>query len=325
MKITLVAAALFATVFWAGAQEQRLNLPSAQMTVSEILSQIREQTNLGVAYRTDQIQPQRVVNLPSQDVSLDQTIGLIAQGTGTRGEIDGAMIVFRREPSVATAVPSDPEPVRQEEIREPMPSVMQGDQTLVSVPLPNESRPLSAPATPPTRNPLPRFSLKMNLLYLASTLTPNLQFEFGLGRRTSLELSGSYNPWRLKGSMESNRKLVHMVLKPEFRYWLGERFEGHHFGAHAIYARYNIGTYKIPLLFKKEYRYDGYAYGGGVSYGYRWAFAERWGVDFSLGVGVLGLHYDRYDCQACDRNGEPRKKIYFGPTNAAISVSFLIQ
>lgn len=35
---------------------------------------------------------------------------------------------------------------------------------------------------------------KTNLLYWA-TSTPNLGFEFGLGKHTTLELAGGYNPW----------------------------------------------------------------------------------------------------------------------------------
>ena len=32
-------------------------------------------------------------------------------------------------------------------------------------------------------------------LYWSST-TPNLSLEFGLGKRTTLDLTGAYNPWR---------------------------------------------------------------------------------------------------------------------------------
>ena len=39
---------------------------------------------------------------------------------------------------------------------------------------------------------------KTNLLYW-STTTPNLSLEFGLGQRTTLDLTGAYNPWTLNG------------------------------------------------------------------------------------------------------------------------------
>ena len=39
-------------------------------------------------------------------------------------------------------------------------------------------------------------AVKTNLLYWSST-TPNLSLEFGLGKRTTLDLTGAYNPWTL--------------------------------------------------------------------------------------------------------------------------------
>jgi hypothetical protein len=173
---------------------------------------------------------------------------------------------------------------------------------------------------------LPRFALKINLLYGIGTLTPNLMVEFGLGKRTSLEVGASYNPWRLKGSFESNQKLVHMIIKPEFRYWLCERFNGHFFGVHALYGRYNISEHQVPLLFDKQYRYDGHAVGVGISYGYNWAFHKRWGAEFTIGAGAMWMKYDRFDdCRVCAYNSAQYTKWYFGPTNAAISLVFLIK
>ena len=71
---------------------------------------------------------------------------------------------------------------------------------------------------------------KTNLLYWSST-TPNLSFEFGLGKRTTLDLTGAYNPWTL--NKDSNKKIKHWLVMPEFRYWLCERYNGHFFGLHS--------------------------------------------------------------------------------------------
>ena len=54
---------------------------------------------------------------------------------------------------------------------------------------------------------------KTNLLYWSST-TPNLSFEFGLGKRTTLDLTGAYNPWTL--NKDSNKKIKHWLVLPEF-------------------------------------------------------------------------------------------------------------
>lgn len=82
-----------------------------------------------------------------------------------------------------------------------------------------------------------KVAVKTNLLYWATT-TPNAGFEFGLGKKTTLDISGGYNPWTLNS--DKNRKVKHFLVKPEFRYWLCERFQGHFFGVHAGYGEYNI-------------------------------------------------------------------------------------
>ena len=49
-------------------------------------------------------------------------------------------------------------------------------------------------------------AVKTNLLYWSST-TPNLSLEFGLGKRTTLDLTGAYNPWTL--NKDKNKKIKH--------------------------------------------------------------------------------------------------------------------
>ena len=108
---------------------------------------------------------------------------------------------------------------------------------------------------------------KTNLLYW-STTTPNLSLEFGLGQRTTLDLTGAYNPWTL--DKDKNKKIKHWLVMPEFRYWLCERYNGHFFGLHSGYAFYNISGVRIPFQSKstKDHRYQGWATGVGLSYGY---------------------------------------------------------
>lgn len=170
------------------------------------------------------------------------------------------------------------------------------------------------------------FAVKTNLLYAAATLTPNLAVEFGLGRRSTVELSGSWNQWNRKGDRESNKKLNHYIIRPEYRYWLCERFTGHFVGADLFFGQYNIGQYDVPLIgFKKERRYEGYGWGGGIVYGYHLPFGKRWGLEFHLGVGVAQLEYDEYDCTVCVREYEKKSKTYVGPTRAGISLVFMIK
>ena len=96
-------------------------------------------------------------------------------------------------------------------------------------------------------------AVKTNLLYWA-TSTPNIGFEFGLGKRTTLDLVGGYNPWTL--NKDDNKKIKHWMVMPEFRYWLCERFNGHFFGIHTGFAEYNISGVRIPFQNTKYDKYE---------------------------------------------------------------------
>lgn len=167
-----------------------------------------------------------------------------------------------------------------------------------------------------------KVALKNNLVYDA-LLTPNLGLELGLGRATTLDLSGNYN-WFKK----SNGKMFkHWLAQPEFRFWLCERFNGHFFGLHALGGEFNIAKTKLPFgLAKdgKDYRYDGWYAGGGVSYGYQWMLARKWSVEATVGVGYARINYDKYPCRDCGRKIESGTKNYFGPTKLGVSLIFVI-
>lgn len=170
--------------------------------------------------------------------------------------------------------------------------------------------------------------LKTNLLYGAYTFTPNLGMEIGLGKKTTLDISGGYNPWNLRSSDNGNKKAVHWMVQPEFRWWTCSRFAGHFLGVHGLYSMYNIGGHELPLLFGKGSsgsRNEGWAAGGGISYGYHWVIAPRWGFEFSIGAGYARLEYDEYLSGKCGRYIEHRTRNYFGPTRAAISLVFMIK
>ena len=173
-----------------------------------------------------------------------------------------------------------------------------------------------------------KVAAKTNLLYGAGALTPNLGVEFGLGKRTTLDISGGYNPWNVEETLD-NKKWAHFLVQPEFRYWLCERFNGHFFGVHGLYSEYNIGGIEIPYfndpLLDKNYRYEGNVYGGGISYGYHWMWSKRWGMEFTIGVGALKFTYDKYDCAMCSDKIAKENKTYFGPTKAGITLVFLIK
>ena len=170
--------------------------------------------------------------------------------------------------------------------------------------------------------------VKTNLLYGATSFTPNLGMEIGLGKRTTVDISGGYNWFNLKGSVADNQKRVHWIIQPEFRYFLCEKFNGHFFGIHGLYSQYNISEHKLPLLFgkdSKDFRFQGSAYGAGISYGYQLMLSKSWNVEFNLGFGYARMLYDKYECQTCGSKLESKTKNYFGPTKAGISLIYIIK
>lgn len=173
-----------------------------------------------------------------------------------------------------------------------------------------------------------RFAVKANLLYGGLARTPNLGVEIGLAPRWTLDLSGGYNPFDLDGTESSNKKLVHWMVMPEARYWTCQRFNGHFLGVHLLYSNYNIGGHNLPLLFgdgSRDYRYEGRAMGAGLSYGYDVILGKRWNLEFTVGVGMMYLNYDRYDCPRCGQKvQEDARRLYWGPTKAGVTLSFLI-
>ena len=174
----------------------------------------------------------------------------------------------------------------------------------------------------------PLVSLKTNLVYWAAIVpqvTPNLGLEFGIAPKMTINLVGAYNPFNPKGTDDNNKKLIHMLIEPEVRYWFCERFNGASVGLHAIYADYNVGEYDIPLLFEKEFRYKGVAYGAGVSYNYHWMIGKHFGLEFNIGAGFAYMKYDKFDCQRCSDKLGSYSKSYMGPTKIGINLIYVIK
>ena len=179
----------------------------------------------------------------------------------------------------------------------------------------------------------PSFAIKNNLLFDA-TASPNLGIEFKTGERFTLEIAGSYNPfvdpWKFSNE---NRKWKHILVQPELRWWICEPFNGHFFGLHAHYAIYNVGGVKLPKISfsggagsdSKNYRYEGWLAGAGISYGYQFYLGRRWNLEATIGAGYAYLDYDRYECGTCGDFDGAHKKHYFGLTKAGISLIYLIK
>ena len=173
-----------------------------------------------------------------------------------------------------------------------------------------------------------QYAIKTNLLYDFAAFTPNLGFEVGISEKSTIDLNAGYNPWNLNKGRNRNKKLVHWIAGVEYKYWFCQRFAGHYLSAKILGGKFNINKHKLPLLFgnnSDQYRFQGFAAGGGINYGYQFYLGERWNLETSIGLGYIRLNYDKYNCAECGVIIGKEKRNYLGPTEVGISVIYLIK
>ncbi len=316
------------------AQTDRVTLSNPDLSLRQALKETGAQAGLKLAVNQSGLDLGQPVGTTYNDLPVDNVLQELLNGTGHSYVIrNGYIMVFpmsevdryvaAAQPA-PTPAPTPSKPVEAEVMAlDPATTYIepQSDKTLPAI----EVNTLSMPIFPSIRQNGPKFALKTNLLVGAVTYTPNLAAEIGLGRKTTLDLSVGYNPWNLDGEKNNNKKMVHLIVEPEFRYWFCERFNGHFLGVHALGAHYNVSGYDFYNVFDKEYRYEGYALGGGISYGYHWMWSKHWSLELTAGIGAAWLTYDKYDCPKCGDKIGSDTDIYFGPTKAGINLVYIIK
>lgn len=167
------------------------------------------------------------------------------------------------------------------------------------------------------------FGIKSNFAYWATT-TPNLGIEFALDKKKTLEISGGFNFFE----SSNNKQFKHWLIQPELRWWLCEAFNGHFLGAHILGSQFNIGGWDIPIgrldVFKDK-RYEGYLYGGGLSYGYQWVLSDHLNFEFNVGAGYTRIHYNEYPCKDCGPKLDEGNHNYWGITKLGLSIIYLLK
>lgn len=168
-----------------------------------------------------------------------------------------------------------------------------------------------------------KVAIKNNLLYDA-TVTPNLALEIAMSRKMTLEMAAGLNFF----DFTDNKKIKHFLVQPELRWWTCDVFNGHFFGLHGHVAQFNVGGWDIPVGRLKTFRdnrYQGYLYGGGLSYGYQWLLRPRWNLEASIGGGYARIHYEKYPCTTCGTKLDEGHTNYLGVTKAAVSLIYIIK
>lgn len=170
-----------------------------------------------------------------------------------------------------------------------------------------------------------KWAIKTNVIYDA-TATANLGIEIGLAPKWTLDISGNLNAW----SKNEATKWKHWMVQPEARYWFCDRFSRHFLGFHAIAGAFNFGGINNNISFLgtdfsrlQDNRYQGYAYGAGVAYGFAFMLSEHINLELEAGFGYMYLDYEIFDCSDCGRRIGDGGHHYIGPTKAAINLVFL--
>ena len=169
------------------------------------------------------------------------------------------------------------------------------------------------------------WAIKTNVIYDA-TSTINLGVEVGLAPKWTLDLSGNLNAW----SKDSETKWKHWLAQPEVRYWFCDRFSRHFLGVHAIGGAFNFGGIdnNISLLgtdfsVLTNNRYQGWAYGGGIAYGFAFMLSKHINLELEAGFGYAYLDYEAFNCTGCGRKVGEGGHHYVGPTKAAANLVFV--
>jgi hypothetical protein len=168
-------------------------------------------------------------------------------------------------------------------------------------------------------------AIKTNLLYDA-TATVNLGVEVGLAPKWTLDISGNINAWNVK----EDARWRHWLAQPEARYWFCDRFSRHFIGFHAIGGQYNVGGIENNISFLgsdfsnlSEKRYQGWAAGAGIAYGYAFILGKHWNLELELGVGYAYMEYDVYDWKTDQKLQSDAHHNYVGITKLNVGLSYL--
>lgn len=158
------------------------------------------------------------------------------------------------------------------------------------------------------------FSLRTNLVGLA-TSNLNLEASMAFSLKWSGHLPVQYNPFKLW----DDAKVKNLTIVPGVRYWVNQTYSaGYFFGLHGVFSLYNAGG-----LFGHTYRYEGTAWGGGISFGWARPLSKRWNFELELGGGVVWADWERYMCPTCGRRVDKGTGARIVPTRTAVNLVYL--
>lgn len=123
-------------------------------------------------------------------------------------------------------------------------------------------------------------------MLLWGILTPNLEVEYLISRKWSINIDGQF-AWWSNSSKHDYYQIA--AISPELRFWLCSKtpFSGHYIGFFS-----GTGLYDLEMG-KTGYQSDNYL-SVGLSYGYMKPLSRRLSLEFGIGAGYVSTQYRKY-------------------------------
>lgn len=161
------------------------------------------------------------------------------------------------------------------------------------------------------------FGVGTNLVFDA-LLIPNVSLELPFASHWSVGTNWMYG-WKER---DAKRSVYAYGGELHVRYWLTSAtrpLTGHHFGVYGQMLRYNI------RYSGRGYLSDRWSYGAGTEYGYSLPLGCRFRLDMAVGIGyITGICREYIRQDECDVWQATKRRHWFGPTKAEISIIWLI-
>lgn len=162
-----------------------------------------------------------------------------------------------------------------------------------------------------------KFSIGTNVLSYANFLTTNLEMSYAVSRNWTVFAQGKYNPWTFNEGTKDQMQNRQLSFAVGTKYYPWMIYTGWYASAQLQYTKYNTGG-----IIKSD-TYEGEVYGLGIGAGYSWLLSKHWNIDFGIGLLVGPNSYVKYACPKCGRMEEKAKKIYVGPNNLLVQLTYM--
>ncbi len=169
-----------------------------------------------------------------------------------------------------------------------------------------------------------QIAVKSNLLYWM-TGTINAGAEIAVSKHSTLGATFNYNPW----TIGSDNKIQHWFVRPEYRYWVTEKYTRLFFGVHLIGGGFEVGGFKIPFIGNRFFKglqtnyYKGSFFAGGVSMGYQFYISPHWNLEISAGAGLARIKHHAEPIDPTKRKKSYVDAVHYLPIPTEVGFSFV--